>query len=237
MEVPQIEYVDDEVQATTSVCADPIEGLYVGPNGPHPSTSHCNLSLALHMPMQTDDKSSHNHVLWRGVCSHRLNRFQRTTRCQSSVIDRWGSWSTSKLQSTTNLFKFDLSAEQVVRAPPCPPPHCAIQVNFGSAPLFGITLRITETVRAMSTSNFTPGRQNDHVFRRVNHFATLHCSRSLCLCRFSARWRLPLAVLVYTATVSIYNYLIDISMQTGMWHPNSRPSGWLVLWSAAKEKY
>ena len=100
--------------------------------------------------------------------------------------------------------------------PTLPPPHCALQVNFGSAPLFGITLRITETVRAMSTSNFTPGRQNDHVFRRVNHFATLHCSRSLCLCRFSARWRLPLAVLVYTATVSIYNYLIDISMQTGM---------------------
>lgn len=51
VEVPQIEYVDDEVQATTSVCADPIDGLYVGPNGPHPSTSPCNLSLALHMPM------------------------------------------------------------------------------------------------------------------------------------------------------------------------------------------
>ena len=115
----------------------------------------------------------------------------------------------------------------------CPPcPHRAPQVNFGSAQLFGITLRITERVRAMSTSNFTPCRQNDHVFWRVNDCATLHCGRSLCLCRSSARWRLPLAVLVYTAIYS----LIDI-MQTGMWHPNRRPSGWLVIWFAAKETY
>ena len=108
------------------------------------------------MPMQTDDKSSHNHV---PIVSTVFSKPPGASPASSTGGEVEACQSCSPQQICSNS-----TAVRTAGQAHLAPPHRALQVNFGSVQLFGITLRITETVRAMSTSNFTPGWQNDHPF-------------------------------------------------------------------------